>query len=456
MKPALTILGAGCTGPLLAILLARRGHTVRIYERRADARRNALPAGRSINLALAARGIAGLERGGLMDAVQPLLLPMQGRIVHDLSGPARFLPYGQRPHELLWSVSRVALNETLISAAERLGVEFHFEHACEGADFGRGVLELEDLAAGRRFEVPLAPVIGADGAGSALRRAMVAAGLASAREEPLAHGYKEITIPAGAGGHHQLELGALHIWPRGGYMLIALPNVDGTFTATLFLTAAGAAPSFATLTTPAAVEALFVSDFPAVHALVPDLVPQFFANPVGRMSTLYVAPWQAQGRALLVGDAAHCILPFHGQGMNCAFEDCRVIDDLLAAGADWPDAFARFDALRRDDTAAIARMAIENYTEMRDTVREPGFALQKELSLELERRHPERFIPRFSMVMFHAEIAYAEAERRGALQAAILAAATRGCTRLAEVDYGRAAAAISARLPPLPVPAAPA
>ena len=454
MTGPVTILGGGCTGPLLAILLARRGHAVRIYERRADPRRNALPAGRSINLALAARGIAGLERGGLMDAVRPLLLPMRGRMVHDVAGPARFLPYGQRPHELLWSVSRAGLNEALTSAAERLGVEFHFEHSCEGADFSRDTLQLEDLGTGRRFEVPLVPVFGADGAGSALRRAMVGAGIATAREEPLTHGYKEITIPAGSDGRHQLELGALHIWPRGGYMLIALPNVDGTFTATLFLAAEGAETSFATLTEPTAVEALFARDFPAVLAIVPDLAAQFLANPVGRMATLYVSPWQAQGRALLVGDAAHCILPFHGQGMNCAFEDCRVIDDLVVAGAGWPGAFARFDALRRDDTAAIARMAIENYTEMRDTVREPRFALQQELSLELERRHPERFIPRYSMVMFHSEIPYAEAERRGALQAAILDAATRGCTQLAEVDCTRADVAIMAQLPPLPVPAA--
>jgi kynurenine 3-monooxygenase len=449
MTGRVAILGGGCTGPLLGLLLARRGHAVHLYERRADARRVRLPAGRSINLALAARGIAALTRAGLLDAVGPLLLPMQGRMVHDLGGAPRLLSYGQRPHELLWAVSRADLNRVLVDAAEAAGVEFHFEHACRGADFARGQVEIEDLAAGLRFELPPAPVLAADGSGSALRQAMVSAGLATAREETLAHRYKELSIPAARDGRHQLALGALHIWPRGGYMLIALPNVDGSFTATLFLPAEGAPVSFAGLVEPAAARRLFERDFADVLALVPDFEAQYAANPVGRMSTVYAAPWHVGGRALLIGDAAHAIVPFHGQGMNCAFEDCRVLDDLLARTPDWATSFARFDALRREDTAAIARMAIENYTEMRDTVRDPRFALQKELSLELERRHPERFIPRYSMVMFHAEIPYAEAERRGAIQAELLDAATRGCARLADVDLPSLEAAIATRLPPV-------
>jgi len=448
------ILGGGCTGPLLGLLLARRGQRVDLYERRADARRVALPAGRSINLALAARGLAALERAGLVEAVRPLLLPMRGRMVHDLGGEARFLPYGQRPHELLYAVARADLNRVLVDAAEAAGVRFHFEHACRDADFARGQVEIEDLAAGLRFELPLGPLLAADGSGSALRHAMVAAGLAQAREETLAHRYKELTIPAGRDGRHALALGALHIWPRGGYMLIALPNVGGTFTATLFLPAEGEPVSFASLASPAAARALFERDFADVLALLPDFEAQYAANPVGRMSTIYAAPWHSGGRALLIGDAAHAIVPFHGQGMNCAFEDCRVLDDLLGSAPDWPTRFARFDALRREDTAAIARMAIENYTEMRDTVRDPAFALQKQLSLELERRNPERFIPRYSMVMFHSEIPYAEAERRGAIQAELLAAATRGCTRLGEVDLPRLEAAVAERLAPISAPVA--
>jgi kynurenine 3-monooxygenase len=449
MSPPVTILGAGCTGPLLAALLAGRGHAVRVYERRPDPRRVPQPAGRSINLALAARGLEGLARAGLVDAVRPLLVPMRGRMLHEVDGRTRFLPYGQRPEEHLWSVGRAALNEVLLDAAESRGVEILFGHACTGADFARGVLGLREESTGREFEVPLAPAFAADGAGSALRQAMVQAGLCTAREEMLAHGYKELTIPAAADGSHALEREALHIWPRGGYMLIALPNSDGTFTATLFLPMEGPGTSFAALDDAHAVQDLFRMQFADVVALVPDLLAQFAANPVGRMGTLYASPWQVDGRALLVGDAAHAIVPFHGQGMNCAFEDCRVLDDLLAGGHDFPTCIARFDALRREDAAAIARMALENYVEMRDTVRDPGFALRKEVALELERRHPARFIPRYSMVMFHAEIPYAEAERRGARQEEILTAAIGRATRLPDVDWSRAEAAILATLPPL-------
>jgi kynurenine 3-monooxygenase len=452
MTEVVTILGAGCTGPLLAALLAQRGLSVRIFERRADARRAPQAAGRSINLALAARGLAGLERAGLMATVRPLLVPMRGRIVHDLGGGARFLPYGQRPHELLWSVPRAGLNEVLTNAAAARGVEFHFEHAARGADFDAGIIDVEDLRSGRRLRVPMTPVFGADGAASALREAMVGAGRATAREELLEHRYKELTVPAGPNGSHLLELGALHIWPRGGYMLIALPNADGTFTATLFLAADGGPVSFATLTTTAAMRELFARDFADVLPLIPDLEAQFAANPVGRMSTIYAAPWQVGAQALLVGDAAHAIVPFHGQGMNCAFEDCRALDDLIDAGLGWSDCFARFDALRREDTAAIARMAIENYIEMRDTVRDPKFALQKELSLELERRQPDRFIPRYSMVMFHEEIPYAEAERRGAVQSVLLDEATRGRADLGDIDLAALETTVIERLTPVTAP----
>jgi kynurenine 3-monooxygenase len=454
MNDPITILGAGCTGPLLATLLARRGHAVRIYERRPDGRRVPLPAGRSINLALAARGLAALERAGLMEAVRPMLVPMRGRMVHDLGGGTRFLPYGQRPHEVLWSVARADLNRVLLDAAARAGVGLHFEHAAVAADFDAGQVELEHLPSGRRFRVPMSPVIGADGANSVLREELVRRGLGSAREETLEHQYKELNIPADAAGGHRLAADALHIWPRGGYMLIALPNADGTFTVTLFLPAAGSAASFAALDGPRAVREFFAREFADALRIIPDLEAQFEAHPTGRLSTIYASPWRVGGAALLVGDAAHAIVPFHGQGMNAAFEDCRVLDDLLTAGGGWERVFGRFDALRRDDTAAIARMALENYVEMRDTVRDPRFALQKALSLELERRQPERFIPRYSMVMFHDEIAYAEAERRGALQAVLLEEATRGRTDLAGLDYPALEAEIMRRLPPVATPAA--
>ncbi len=443
-----TLLGGGCTGPLLGLLLARRGHRVRIYERRPDARRVALPAGRSINLALAARGIAALERAGLMSALRPLMVPMSGRCVH-VGATTSFLAYGQHSEEKLWSVGRGALNRLLTSAAEDAGVEFCFEHACRDADFRRGEATIEDLTTGRHFDVPMQPLIAADGSGSALRQAMVNAGLTHASEEPLEHGYKELTIPAGPGGTYRLASDALHIWPRGGYMLIALPNADGTFTATLFLARNGEGASFASLDAVGAARALFGREFGDALALMPDFELEFAANPVGPLATIHAAPWHVGGQALLIGDAAHAIVPFHGQGLNCGFEDCIVLDELLADGCGWTEAFDRFDASRRPDAAAIARMALENYLEMRDTVRDPRFGLQKELSLALERRHPERFIPRYSMVMFHAEIPYAEAERRGAVQAALLDAATHGVDSLASIDWPRLDAAVEARLPRL-------
>ena len=451
MTNSVTILGAGCTGPLLGTMLARRGFAVCIYERRADPRVSRPVAGRSINLALAARGLAGLERAGVAGAVRGLLVPMRGRMLHELDGSTRFLPYGQRPHELLYSVSRAALNHVLLQSAQAAGVAIEFATTCTDADFAAGVLTLDD-GSGRPRRQTLsesAPVIGADGAGSLLRQRMVQDGLAQAREEFLAHDYKELTIAPAPGGRLRLPGEALHIWPRGGYMLIALPNVDGSLTATLFLARSGEPVSFASLDTPAAVEALFERQFPDARALLPDLTEQFFANPTGVMGTVYAAPWHVGGRALLIGDAAHAIVPFHGQGMNCAFEDCVLLDDLVGSARDWESRFAGFDRQRREDTLAIAQMAIENYTEMRETVREPRFQLQKQLSLELERRYPDRFIPRYSMVMFHAEISYTEALRRGSIQAEMLERATAHAARLTEVDLTALGEEIRARLPAL-------
>jgi len=451
MNREVTILGAGCTGPLLGAMLARHGAGVQVYERRPDPRSGQRETGRSINLALAARGLHALEQAGLRENVTPWLVPMRGRLLHAPDGTQTLLPYGQRANELIWSVPRAQLNEMLLDAAEARGVAIHYGQRCVAADYAAGTLSFDD-GSGAPRQVPMTearPVFGADGAGSVLRRAMVEAGLTTSREEFLDHAYKELSIPAGAGGRHRMEREALHIWPRGRHMLIALPNSDGTFTATLFLARDGEHPSFASLTDERTVEAFFADNFPDALALMPDLIAEFFAHPAGLMGTVHVARWNVGGRSLLVGDAAHAIVPFHGQGMNCAFEDCVLLDSMLWNGADWKSAFADFDRLRRVDAAAIARMAIENYAEMRDRVRDPSFQLQKELALELERRHPTRFVPRYSMVSFRADIPYSEAERRGALQQQILGDALDGLDSLAAVDYGRVARRIEASLTPL-------
>jgi kynurenine 3-monooxygenase len=439
------IVGAGLAGALLALLLARRGLKVTLYERRPDPRQSHPERGRSINLALAARGIRALEHAGLMGEVRPLLIAMRGRLVHELGGPAALQPYGQREEEVIWSVGRADLNRVLIAGAlAHQGVSVHFDRQCVGASLAADRLRLRDAQGGLR-EVPLGITIGTDGAGSALRAALAADHLTRVREDWLDHDYKELTVPPLAGAP-ALERHALHIWPRGGFMLIALPNTDASFTATLFLARTGT-PSFAELATPEAVRAFFAREFADAVPHMPQLLTEFFAHPQGQLGTVHAAPWHAGGRVLLLGDAAHAIVPFHGQGMNAAFEDCAVLDGLLGASADFPELFARYEAARRADTEAIARMALENYAEMRDAVRDAGFVRRKSLAMALERRFPERFIPRYSMVMFHPEIPYARALERGAIQARLLEELDPG--ESGEPDLARAERLIRERLPPL-------
>jgi kynurenine 3-monooxygenase len=448
---AVTVVGAGLAGTLAALFLARRGLAVTLLERRPDLRCVDLPAGRSINLALANRGLKPLRRAGLDARVTPLLTPMRGRMIHDPHGTLDFQPYGQRPHELIHSVSRPGLNAVLLDAAEKSGVEIRFGWRCVGADFEHDRLEFED-AGGRREARTLGPTVAADGAGSVLRQALARLPGHASHEELLPHGYKELSIPPGDGGMHSMEPQALHIWPRGGHMLIALPNLDGSFTVTLFLPLSGA-PSFAGLgEDPARIAAFFQREFPDAAALMPTHVADFLAHPVGELGTVRCGPWHRDGQLVLLGDAAHAIVPFHGQGLNCAFEDCLALDDTLAAaGGDWSAAFAAFSRRRKPEAEAIADMALENYVEMRDSVRDPRFLLQKAVAFELERRFPERFVPRYSLVMFRDDVPYSEAQRRGRIQAAILDELTTGCSDPAGVDYEHAARLVGERLAPLGV-----
>ncbi|HEV2270300.1 MAG TPA: NAD(P)/FAD-dependent oxidoreductase [Steroidobacteraceae bacterium] len=416
----LNIVGAGLAGALLAVLLARRGFAIAIYDRRPDPRVAASERGRSINLALAARGIAALEQAGVMERIRPLLIPMRGRMIHSLSGETQLQPYGQRQEEVIYSVSRAELNRVLIEeAARHPRVHLHFRQTCLETQLETGALRLRDEGTGGGCNVSMAPTFAADGAGSAVRASLARAGRISVREDRLDHDYKELTLPATHAGHHVLEPHALHIWPRGGFMLIALPNTDGTFTATLFLARSGA-DSFDSLTGPDRVRSLFQTQFPDAAQLMPNLLEEFSAHPQGQLGTVYAKPWHVSGQVLLLGDAAHAIVPFHGQGMNAAFEDCLVLDSLLDGHDSWDALFADFERSRLPNTAAIAQMALENYIEMRDTVRDPTYLRRKALAMELERRFPEHFIPRYSMVMFHPEISYSEALRRGAVQQAIL------------------------------------
>jgi len=441
-----TLVGAGLAGTLLSILLARRGYRVHIYERLPDMRSERIPAGRSINLALAARGIRVLEMAGVMPQVSPLLVTMPGRMLHAVDGSLTFMPYGQREHEVIYSVSRPGLNRILLDAAEQAGVRISFRHPAVAADFRHRCIVLRNELSGRLEERAMSRVIGADGAGSVLRRALTSELDVPCSEELLRHGYKELLLPPGPEGEHRIERNALHIWPRGGFMLIALPNLDGSFTVTLFLPLQGE-DSFASLTEIGRIERFFEHHFPDVHSLMPQLAAQFLEHPTGIMGTVRCERWALEDRLLLIGDAAHAITPFHGQGMNCSFEDCRELLEQLDRHERWADAFSAFEQSRRAHTDAIADMAIENYLEMRDTVRDPKFHLHKALSLELERRFPQRFVPRYSMVMFHDEIPYAVALRRGRIQNKILAQLTRRAESVDAVDFELAARLIEDRLP---------
>lgn len=418
-----TVIGAGPVGTLMALMLANRGRSVRLIERRADPRIASPERGRSINLAMAARGMLALEHAGLAGRVTPALMPMPGRMLHDGSGEPQLLRYGQNDHEVIYALSRETLNRILIdAAAECPGIELRFNTRCLDVDIAAGSVALRDEQSGRDYSEGFEVLLGADGAGSAVRTALVARDLVGAREQPLDHDYKELIIPPSDG--YAFEPRALHIWPRGGFMLIALPNTDGSFTATLFLSRDGD-PGFGRLQNDKAVERFFAAEFPDAAGAIPDLARQFAAHPQGRLGTLYCEPWQVDGRLLLIGDAAHAIVPFHGQGLNCGFEDCRLLDRLLCD----PDAdqlttrralLQQFERERRADTNAIATMALENYQEMRDSVRSPEFLRRQALAATLERRFPGRFIPRYSMVMFHPEITYSEAQRRGLAQQRVL------------------------------------
>lgn len=430
----ITIVGAGLAGSLLAVLLAKRGLKVDLFERFPDQRRTAIPAGRSINLALAERGRSALRGAGLLESVDAFAIPMAGRMLHEPGEEPRLQRYGQRDDEVIYSVHRAKLNRHLLDAAEAAGAATHFERRLESADFEAGIARFVDRQ-GAVHEHHSEVVIGADGAGSAVRTAMNEVAGIGASEEALDHGYKELTIPPGPGADG-METGALHIWPRGGYMMIALPNPDGSFTCTLFLPHAGD-PSFESLNDWPKRQAFMNEAFPDAVPLIPEIEREFDENPVGYLGTLRCDRWHLDGRALILGDAAHALVPFHGQGMNAAFEDVAELACLVDETGDWEERFAEFQRRRKANADAIATMALENYKEMRSAVRDPRFHLKKQLEWELERRMPGRFIPRYSMVMFHT-LPYAEALTRGRTQAELLDRYTEGKTRLEDIDLNGA------------------
>ena len=419
----IAVVGAGLSGSLLAIRLAQRGYEVHVFEKRPDPRANLLDAGRSINLALSDRGLKALAMVGLEAEVDALLIPMEGRMVHPKGAPARFSRYSGRSGEHINSISRPGLNALLLDKAETYpNVTLYFDAPCTRIDIEEGIVELKNQRNGVPFIFQASAIIGSDGAGSAVRRGMMSKSnelRCDYSQNFLPHGYKELSILPKGGGGWALESNALHIWPRGGYMVIALPNLDGSFTVTMFHPFEGK-NGFDELTDPAKVEAFFAAEYPDLLGLMPHLREEFFANPTSSLGTIRCYPWQANGKVLLIGDAAHAIVPFYGQGMNAAFEDVRLLDDFLEKNkGDWTATFEGFQQMRKKDADAIADLALDNFIEMRDKVADPLFVKKRSLEMALEAQYPE-YYSKYSLVTFKEDLPYSEAMARGRRQDAIL------------------------------------
>ena len=459
-KQKVIIIGAGLSGSLLAIYLAKKGIEADIYESRGDMRKTETAAGRSINLALSDRGIAALREVGMDEYMLAEAVPMHGRMIHAVDGQTKLLPYSGREGEYINSVSRSGLNVALMNEAEKYaGVKFYFNEKCAGFDCKSGEASLENIETGERKTVKGDTLIATDGAGSAIRNAMFS-GVPrfDFSQEFLEHGYKELHIPpksqnrrreradfnvenfppahaddSDKNGDFVIEKNALHIWARRSFLMIALPNFDGSFTCTLFLAHAGE-NSFEQLTDEKALLEFFQTNFADAVPLMPTLAEDFFTNPVGNLGTIKCFPWNVAGKSLLLGDSAHAVVPFYGQGMNCSFEDCRVLNQLIEAhGTNWETVFTEYGKQRKENTDAIAEMAVENFYEMRDAVADPVFVRKRELETKLEHTFPDYF-SKYSMVTFREDLPYSVAKRKGNAQDKLLMEICAKVDNVSEID----------------------
>ena len=395
---SVTILGAGLVGSLLAIILKKKGYEVTIYERRPDMRSNAIGAGKSINLAMSARGWQALDLAGLREDMEALAIPMNGRFLHQADGNTAFQPYGKN-NEAIYSVSRGELNKKLMTLAEKHGVEIHFDHRCTKVEVQNNILHFQ-LADGNEKTVQADLLFGADGAFSSLRTSYTYMDRVNAKQNYLEYGYKELAILPGKNGEWLMEKNALHIWPRGKYMMIALPNTDGTFTCTLFMPFEGEV-AFEHLKTKEQVTAFFNEKFADAVPLMPTLLEDFFHNPTASLITTHIEPWHYKDKSALIGDAAHAIVPFYGQGMNAGFEDCTIVSRLMEKyGEDWDTILREYDMARKPNGDAVAQLALLNFVEMRDKVADPAFLERKKIEKELGLRFPKQFVSVYEMVSF--------------------------------------------------------
>lgn len=438
MEQKIIIVGAGLTGSLLSIYLARRGFQVEIFERRPDMRTTNISAGKSINLAISTRGIHALHEVGLDEAVLEKAIAMKGRLIHSPTGDLNFQPYSKNENEYINSISRRELNIILMNEAEKFpNVKIHFHQRCTGVNLQSPETATEsevyftDERTSENKKIAGATVIGTDGSASAIRMEFLKSGFFNFSQQYEDYGYKELTIPAADNGGFRIEKNALHIWPRGAYMMIALPNVEGDFTCTLFMSQTKGEKNLNALDTREKVLNFFEEVMPDAVPNMPSLLDDYFNNPTGNLLTIKSYPWNIGGKALLMGDAAHAIVPFFGQGMNCGFEDCYYFDTLLEKyGNNWEKVFTEFSELRKENADAIADLALENFVEMRDLVAHKDFMLKKKAEVLLEERHPESFISKYAMVTFH-RIPYAVAKQRGQIQDRVL---MNLCSRINSID----------------------
>ncbi len=414
------IIGAGLCGSLLALRLGQRGYRVSVYEMRPDLRKVDISAGRSINLAFSNRGNKAMKLVGIEDKVKALCIPMNGRMIHDKEGQTFLSNYSGRDHEFINSISRGGLNALLLDEAEKHeNVSIYFNKKCKSVDFKKTTALFKDYETKSEFVEDADVIIATDGAGSSMRKSYYLAKkfLFSFSQDYLTHGYKELSILPNKTGDYKTYKNALHIWPRGSFMLIALPNLDGSFTVTLFLSYDEGEYNFNNLTTPEIVSEFFEKEFPDALQLMPNLIEDFFKNPTAPLGTVKCSPWHYKGNTLLMGDSAHAIVPFYGQGMNASFEDVVEFDTVLDQNLEsWESVFCTYEATRKKDTDAIADLAIDNFHEMKDHVANPIFKEKRKLEMALEQNFPNEYSSKYSLVTFNEDFGYLEAMTRGRAQ----------------------------------------
>ncbi|RDC62052.1 FAD-dependent oxidoreductase [Adhaeribacter pallidiroseus] len=429
-----TVMGAGLVGSLLSLYLAKNNYQVAVYERRNDLRQNYVEYGRSINLALSDRGWKALEGVGIAEEIRKVAIPMYGRMMHDVQGQLSYQPYGKE-NQAIYSVSRGGLNVALMNLVDQNpNIDLHFNQQCLHVDLVANELEMLNTVTQEKLKIPANRLFGTDGAYSMVRYALQKTERYEFSQTYLEYGYKELRIAPGENNQWMLEKNALHIWPRGSYMMIALPNLDGSFTCTLFFPYEGDV-SFNSLQTEADILDFFKKIFPDALPLMPDLVSDFFENPTGSLVTIKCFPWSLEDKVVLLGDAAHAIVPFYGQGMNAGFEDCTELNQLLEQhSGDWQTIFKKFQELRKPNTDAMAELAVQNFIEMRDLVADPRFLLRKKIESKINAQFPEKWLPLYTMVTY-THLPYSQALETGKHQDKIMKKLMKHITH--ESDYDK-------------------